>query len=1129
MRTTDNSQYSAPEGPRQVFYASSPARWKKFVWSMRLIIAFLMLSVVLVTIAVFRRDPIGLPPLLSQNEAYKSILNPDHPAMVKTRASIAFQQARAKAGSRATFNYGRHLTRPPVPLRVERSTVRAGFIVNWDPESYFSLRDNADKLNMVFPEWLFLPDNADTVVTDIDTRSLNLLREKKIPIVPMVSNYFHEHWNGQNVHRMINSPESRRKFIASVLSVLEKNAFAGVNVDFEALQERSNEPLVEFQKELYGVLHRAGYLVTMDVAPLNSDYDLRTLERYNDYLVVMAYDQHYAESVPGPIADHRWFDAVLESVSSQADPAKMIVAIPAYGYDWPQKAAGNVVSYAEALVTAKESEGFVQFDEDGYNLSYDYADDSDRPHQVYFTDAATNYNEMRAAAGYGTAGIALWRLGSEDPRLWQFYALHLSDSSRASNPFNFDLLRVTTPRTDIDFVGEGEILNMVATPEPGRVELEVDSANSLISQERYLSFPTSYVVKKYGKAEGEVVLSFDDGPDNEYTPAILDILEAHQVPATFFVVGVNAENNVGILKRIYDDGFEIGNHTFTHANLAEVNAERTRVELNATRRIIESVTGHSTVLFRPPYNADSEPETVEEILPVEVSREENYYTIAESIDPQDWQEGITADTIVARVIEQRTNGNIVLLHDAGGDRSQTVAALPRIIDYFRSRGYRFVSASRLMGKTRDEVMPAVSGKDEIYLMRFNWFVVQGIYWFEHVLFYLFMLGIILSVGRTLITGILAALQKGAAGERQEGGTPLPLVSVVIPAHNEEINAASTLRRVLANSYPLLDIVFVDDGSTDATAERVISEFDTNPGVRVFRKPNGGKASALNYGIARAAGEIVLCIDADTQLKRDAIERLVHEFGNDPRIGAVAGNTKVGNERNFLTRWQAIEYITSQNFDRRAFDLLNAIAVVPGAIGAFRRDAIREVGGFTSDTLAEDCDLTLSLLEAGYVIRYRPDAIALTEAPETVKAFLKQRFRWSFGIMQNLWKHRSSFLSSTVKNVGWIALPNILFFQILLPLLSPLADLVMLVALLGGNAAQVLIYYAVFLAVDALGAFTAFRFEGEGVGRLWLLLPQRFVYRQLMYWVLLRSILRAIKGELTHWGVLKRTGNVQMES
>ena len=1129
METSEDSRMSTPTEPRQVFYTRSPARWNTFVWSMRLVILFMILASVLVSVTVFRSDPVGLPRILSQNEIYRNILNPDRPAMVKTRTNVAFQQAKKKVGTEATFSYSHHPTRPPVPVRVQSTALRAAFAVNWDPESYFSLRDNADKLNMVFPEWLFVADDVDTVVSSFDTRTLNLLRDKKIPIVPMLSNYFNEKWNGQNVHRMISSASSRRKFIASLLTVLGRNGFVGVNVDFEALEERSDEHLVEFQKELYAALHHSGFLVTMDVAPLNSDYDLRSLQRYNDYLVVMAYDQHYAESTPGPVSDQRWFEAVLQNVSSVVDPAKIIVALPGYGYDWPQNAAGNEVTYAEALVTAKESEGDVQFDQEGYNLTYDYADDNDHPHQVWFTDAATTYNEMRTAAGYGVAGLALWRLGSEDPRMWEFFARDLSDTACIARPFDFDILKVAAPKTDIDFVGEGEILNMVASPEPGRVELEIDSANSMISQERYLSFPTPYVVQKYGKADREVALTFDDGPSAEYTPAILNILEAEHIPATFFVVGVNAESNIGLLKRIYDDGFEIGNHTFTHANLAEVNSERTRVELNATRRLIETVTGHSTVLFRPPYNADSEPQTVEEILPVEVSRVENYYTIAESIDPEDWQEGISADTIAARVIQQHTFGNIVLLHDAGGDRSQTVAALPRIISYFRSLGYRFVTPSQLMGKTRDEVMPPVSGKDEIYLMRLNWFVVEGFYWFERILFYLFLLGIILSVGRTLITGILAAFHKRSGRDAAGTDVPLPLVSVIIPAHNEEVNAVATVRRVLANSYPLLEVVFVDDGSTDRTAETVRREFEAHPAVRIFQKPNGGKASALNYGIARAAGEIVVCIDADTQLKNDAIDRLIREFGGDLRVGAVAGNTKVGNERNLITRWQAIEYITSQNFDRRAFDLLNAIAVVPGAIGAWRRDAVLAAGGFTTETLAEDCDLTLSLLKAGYIVRYCPDAIAYTEVPETVKAFLKQRFRWSFGIMQSLWKHRSAFFSSTTKNLGWVALPNILFFQILLPLLSPLADLLLLVALLSGNALQVFMYYGVFLAVDAVGAIVAFRFERESLGRLWWLLAQRFVYRQLMYWVLFRSILRAIKGELTHWGVLKRTGNVQIEA
>ena len=1111
-----------------VFFAENPRRWRRFLWVTRLAFAVMAIATAVVTVAVVRPEQIGLPKLLGQNETYQKLLDPDHSPLVRTNANAAFRQSRKSVPNTATFNYsGRSHTRP-VLAPAKRANIRAGFYVNWDPQSFFSLRDNIGRLTMVFPEWFFVADGTDSVVTDVDNRALDLLRTSRVPVLPMVSNYYKEQWNGGNVHRLLTSRARRRTFIASLLGALHRYGFAGVNIDFEALQETRDEPLVEFFRELYAALHPAGYLITMDVPPENADFNLPQLQQWCDYLVVMAYDQHYSESIPGPVAGQRWFEGVLDNAAERVAPEKLIVGLATYGYDWPKNSHGSDVSYYEALVTAKESEGKVTFDEDTYNLHYTYDDDADTSHEVYFVDAATTFNQMRSAAGYGMAGVALWRLGGEDPRTWRFFANDLSDTAAAQGILDESLFRVAPAKTDIDFVGEGEILNMVSTPEPGSVELDLDTLHLLISGERYLTLPSSYVVKKYGKRDSVVALSFDDGPDERYTPEILDILKAANVPAIFFVVGINVENNVGLLKRIYDEGHEIGNHTFTHPNLALVNPERTRVELQATRRIIESITGHSTILFRPPYNADSEPESMEELLPVEVGKEENYYTVAESIDPQDWSEGVTADTIVARVIQQDALGNIILLHDAGGDREQTVRALPGIITYFRERGRRFVAVSELMGKTRDEVMPPVFGDNQLFLTRFNWTVVQTVFWCGRILFWLFLLGIVLSIGRILMTGILAALQKRMQNRKPAGSGPLPPVSVIIPAHNEEVNAVATIRSLLAGTVKDLQVIFVDDGSVDRTLSVVREAFSGEGRVRVFTKPNGGKASALNYGIARAESSIVVCIDADTQLMPDAVKKLLRSFEEDEEIAAVAGNTKVGNERNMLTKWQAIEYITSQNFDRRAFDLLNAITVVPGAVGAFRKEAVLQAGGFSPDTLAEDCDITLRLLEAGWIVRYCPDAVAFTEAPETFRGFLRQRFRWSFGIMQSVWKHRKMLFSRERPNLGFVALPNVLLFQILLPLLSPLADLMMVFGLFWGNTAMVFAYYALFLAVDLAGGWIAFRFEGERTSRLWLLLPQRFLYRQLMYWVLLKSLIRALRGELAQWGAQKRTGNVRME-
>jgi peptidoglycan-N-acetylglucosamine deacetylase len=362
-----------------------------------------------------------------------------------------------------------------------------------------------------------------------------------------------------------------------------------------------------------------------------------------------------------------------------------------------------------------------------------------------------------------------------------------------------------------------------------------------------------------------------------------------------------------------------------------------------------------------------------------------------------------------------------------------------------------------------------------------------------------------------------------------------LVSIIVSAYNEEVNAVRTVNSLLMQDYPNLQVVFVDDGSKDSTYDTVSNAFKNTPNVKVYTKLNGGKASALNVGIAQAVNEFVVCIDADTQLKTDAVSKLMQKFTSE-KVAAVAGNEKVGNEVNMITKWQSIEYITSQNFDRRAFDLLDCITVVPGSIGAFRKAAVIEAGGFTTDTLAENCDLTMRLHRLGYEVRNCNDAISYTEAPETMKQFMKQRYRWSFGVMQCFRKHRDAVFNPQYKNYSMIAMPNILIFQMILPFLAPLADLVLLLSLIAAgfgiipaSISHILIYYLVFTLVDVAGAALAFAFEKEDYKMLIWMIPQRLVYRQLMYYIIIKSFGKAIKGELQEWGVLKRTGNVKQMS
>ena len=304
----------------------------------------------------------------------------------------------------------------------------------------------------------------------------------------------------------------------------------------------------------------------------------------------------------------------------------------------------------------------------------------------------------------------------------------------------------------------------------------------------------------------------------------------------------------------------------------------------------------------------------------------------------------------------------------------------------------------------------------------------------------------------------------------------------------------------------------------------IEAYGDDPRVTILTKPNGGKASALNFGITHAQYDFVICIDADTQLEKNAVYHLMTYFTDD-EIGAVAGTVKVGNENNIITLWQSIEYITSQNMDRRAFDLINSITVVPGAIGAFRKSAVFQAGGFTSDTLAEDCDLTMRILKKGYIVRNCAEAIAYTEAPETLTTLLNQRFRWSFGVIQSFWKNRNALFNKKYKFFGMVGMPNILIFQIILPLFSPLADLMMIIGLFGDKPGKVLIYYVIFVLIDFIVSVIAFWMEKEDYKKLVYIIPQRFIWRQLMYYILFKAIRRAMKGELSGWGVIKRTGNV----
>src|SRR5205814_54742 len=495
----------------------------------------------------------------------------------------------------------------------------------------------------------------------------------------------------------------------------------------------------------------------------------------------------------------------------------------------------------------------------------------------------------------------------------------------------------------------------------------------------------------------------------------------------------------------------------------------------------------------------------------------------ESIDPQDWAKP-GADIILRRVKQQRRDGSIILLHDAGGDRSQTVEALPRILDWLHARGDTVMSLSTLLGTTRDAVMPPLqsNGQSLTRVVTSSGFrVFHGI---EEFLWAFMIVATALVVIRTLVVIWLAyRFQRGPKADFAEP------ISVVIAAYNEGKVIAETLRTLLGTDYKgEIEVTVVDDGSHDETAAEVERLTQREPRVRLLQQENRGKARALQRGLAAVRHGIVVFIDADTQCQRDTLSRVLEPFA-DARVGGVSGHAKVGNLRSFIARCQALEYTCGFNLDRRAYNRWNCITVVPGAISAVRKDAINEAGGLSLQTLAEDTDLTLSLHRRDQRVVYVPDAIAWTEAPESVRTLAQQRFRWAYGTLQCLWKHRDMVFNWKYRALGWFSLPSIWFFQIILVAITPMVDLFLLASLPFGTWSAVMPFVITFLAMDVLLATLACILEREPIVRAWRILPMRLIYRPMLSYCIWKAILRAIKGAWVSWGKLERTASVPVRA
>ena len=830
------------------------------------------------------------------------------------------------------------------------------------------------------------------------------------------------------------------------------------------------------------------------------------------------------------------------------DPAHTIVAFGAYGYDWTEADASgqgraDAVSFEEAIDNAHDSEVDIEMDDNALNPHYGYIDEDKTKHDVWFLDATTMFNQIKVTDPWHVRGYAFWRLGSEDPGVWSLLAKPYGDVSSAG------LINLAPPASSPDFNGTGEILHVSAIPTPGKRTLTFDPDTGLIADEHYDQLPTPYVIDRYGAHPGWVALTFDDGPDSRWTPKILKILEQKQAPATFFVIGENMQAHPGIVHREVQDGMLIGSHTYTHPDISKLPPGLIDVQLNATQRLFEVVSGKDFRLFRPPYFGDAEPSTAAEVNPLVTAQKLGYLIVGVRIAPGECTRRPPAQivqcTLDGLALDDPETGHssIVLLHDSGGDRSHTVAALPVLIDQLRAHGYQLVTVAQLMNMPIDQAMPPTHRDwTELTLDRIGFGIFREV---NVALNTLFISAIVLGVMRLIFLAVLGLIHRSREDRRRPADLDPndgPLVSVLIPCFNEEKVIGSSVTRILESNWSRLEVLVLDDGSSDGTAAEVQRLFGSDPRVRLLSFPNGGKAMALNRGLDQVRGEIIVALDADTLFPPSTIARLARWFV-DPKVGAVAGNALVGNRRNLITRWQALEYVTAQNLERRALAALGAVTVVPGAVGAWRRSALEQLGGYPSDTLAEDQDLTIGAQQAGWKIEFDPDARAYTEAPETVAGLLKQRFRWSFGTLQCIWKHRQATFDRRHPVLGFVALPQIWLFQIILATAAPLVDLGVIWSLVSagidhfyhgdeaGNDKLVLalLYWAIFIFVDLSAAALGMALEKRAP---WSDMPwipvQRFGYRQLMYYVVVKAVVTAVRGPRVGWGKLERRATAAVE-
>jgi cellulose synthase/poly-beta-1,6-N-acetylglucosamine synthase-like glycosyltransferase/peptidoglycan/xylan/chitin deacetylase (PgdA/CDA1 family) len=996
---------------------------------------------------------------------------------------------------------------------------------------YLSFARNCDSVDVLAPEWFEVSaDRFELQKIQIDSEMMAIAQSvledpyTRPTLIPTVSLAYNA--DKDKFLQMLLLPDYRKNLIEQFSAAAKKDHTIGLCLDLDFAATANLRGIEAFFAELKTRFSKEDLLTCSQMTAESGFWKRKAIVEASDFVVVNMYLQAWTRSKPGPLAPDNRFAEVAKEVVSHVGTTKLVMAIGNGAVDWVSgQVLPETISVPEALTRIGAAGASIDFSAPGLNSYSSFTDADGKRHQLWMLDAVSAYNNIRDLYDLGISNIGLADLGYEDPSIWPLLSNFNPNDLKSA-----DTLKVVSLRNSVIYEGEGPFYRLVRGATEGQRNFVHDPLTGKIVSQTIEKLPAPALMQRYGKPNLlQVALTFDDGPDEGATTKVLDMLKEAGAPATFFIVGRAALGSPHLLDRMMKEGHQIGSHTFLHPHLESVQPWQVSLELNATQRLIAGQTGRNTRLFRPPYTRGSGPMTGDEVAVFATLEDQGYIVAGSDIAPPDWT-GLSAAGIVSYVMDALKNGhgNVILLHDGREEGMNTIEAVPLLIAALREQGYEIVSLSSMLGVAPNVLMPRAPEASAAFSLA----SFATISTFMRVFTAVFWIFLIAGVARSLLYLVLASRRMSKTRVHVRS---YPAVTIVIPAYNESAVILGSIQSALAADYPDLRIIVVDDGSKDDTFGVVQNAYGNDPRVKLISQSNQGKWMALNAAYQVIETEIAVCMDADTQIARDAIRHLVEPF-DDWKIGAVAGTVLVGNKRNLLTRLQALEYFTTQNISRRAQEHINGIVVVPGALGAWRVEAVRDLGFLSNETLTEDTDLTIWMLRGNYGVVYAEKALAYTEAPIDIKSFLKQRLRWNVGILQSLWKHKYAFFEK--RSLRLFSLLDLAIFGFLIPLLAPLVDAMILLIIgsyvfgiyqgswpdFSNVTTPMLIGYLVLPLVDLVTAVVAFRFDRrEKFNLLWVLPFQNIFYRQLLYCSVYRALFASITGRLASWGKLKRLG------